>query len=64
MLLKIVGQGFAHGLLHGSRHLAVAQLGLGLSLKLRLCHLDGDDSGEALTEVFACNLDLRLLDLL
>ena len=64
MLLKIVGQGFAHGLLHGSRHLAVAQLGLGLSLKLRLCHLDGDDSGEAFAEVFTCNLDLRLLDLL
>ena len=39
MLLKIIRQGFRNGLLHGSCNLAVAQLGLCLSLELRLGHL-------------------------
>ena len=64
MLLQVVAEGLAHGLLHGTRHLAVAQLGLGLALKLRLCHLDGDDCGETLAEVLARYLYLRFLYLL
>ena len=43
MLLQIVAQSLAYGLLNSSCHLAVTQLGLGLSLELRLSHLDGDN---------------------
>ncbi len=45
VLLQIVAQGFAHGLLHGAGHLAVAQFGFGLSFELRFGHFDGDDGG-------------------
>ena len=64
MLLQIVGQSFADSLLHCSRDLAIAELRLGLTLKLGLSHLDGDDGRQALTEVVAHNVDLRLLNLL
>ena len=64
MLLKVVCQGFAHGLLHGAGHFAVAELGLCLTLELRFCHLDGYYCGESFTEVFARNLHFRLLDVL
>ncbi len=64
MLFQIVGKCLVHGLLNGSLHLAVAELGLGLSLELWLCHLDGDDGGETLAEVFRGNLDLGFLYLL
>ena len=64
MLLKVVGERLAYGLLYGTCHLGIAELGLGLSLKLRLCHLDGDDGGEALAEVLAGNLYLGLLQCL
>ena len=64
MLFQIVGERFAHGLLHGSRHLRVAELGLRLSLELRFCHFDGDDGGESFAEVFTCYLYLCLLYLL
>ena len=64
MLFQIVGKSLAHGLLHGSSHLAVAEFGLGLAFKLRLCHLDADNGGETFAEVFAGNLYLRLLYLL
>ena len=63
MLLKVVGQCLAHGRVDGARDLAVAELGLGLALKLRLGHLDGDDGGEALAEVLAGDLNLRFLNL-
>ena len=61
MLFEIVGKGFAYGLVHGARHLAVAKLGLGLALKLRLGHLYAYHGSEAFAEVFSCNLNLRLL---
>ena len=64
MFLQIVGQSFVHSLLNGPLHLAVAQLRLGLAFKLRLCHLDGDDGGEAFPEVFGGYFDFRLLYLL
>ena len=60
MLFEIIVEGFADGLLHGSRHLAVAKLGLGLSLKLRFSHLDGDDGSESLAEVLAGDFYFRL----
>ncbi len=64
MLLQIVGQGFAYGLLYGSGHFTVAKFGLGLSLKLRFGHLDGDDGGQTLTEILTSDFYLGLLDLL
>ena len=64
MLLEIVGQSLAHSLLHGTCHLTIAQFGLGLTLKLRFCHLDGDDGSETLAEVLACHFNLGLLYLL
>ena len=64
MLLEIVRESLTHSLMHGTRHLGVAQLGLRLTFELRLSHLHRDDGGEAFAEVFACNLNLRLLNLL
>ena len=64
VLLKIVGKSFAHSLLYSTCHLGVTEFGLCLSLKLRFCHLDGDDSSETLTEVLTGNLYLCLLNLL
>jgi len=63
MFLKIIGECLAHGLVHGTGHLAVSELGLGLSLKLWLAHLDGNHRCQSLTEVFSGNLYLSLLDL-
>ncbi len=51
MLLQIVRERLAHGCGHHTCHLRVAQLGLGLSLELRLCHLHGDNRRQALAEV-------------
>ena len=51
VLLQIVGKCFAHGLLNGTSHLAITQLGLCLTLKLRLCHLDADNGCKTLAEV-------------
>ncbi len=64
VLLQVVGQRFAHGLVHGAGDLAVAQLRLCLSLELGLGHLDAYDGRQALAEVLAGNLNLRLLNLL
>ena len=64
VFLQIVGERLAYGLLYGTGHLAVAQLCFGLSLKLRLSHLDADHCGESFAEVLAGNLDFGLFDLL
>ena len=64
MLLQIVRQSLANGLLHRTGHLAVAELGLGLALKLRFGHLNRYNGGETLAEVFAGNLYLGFLYLL
>ena len=64
VFLKIVCQSLAYGLLYGSCHLAVAELGLGLTLKLWLGYLNGDYGCESFAEVLACNLYLCLLNLL
>ena len=64
VLLQVVGQCFAYSLLYGAGHFRVAQLRLGLSLELRLGHLDADDSGQALAEVLTGYLYLGLFYLL
>ena len=64
MLLKIVGEGFANGLLHGTGYFRVAEFRLRLTFKLWLGNLDGDDGGEAFTEVFTGDFYLGLLDVL
>ena len=61
VLLQVVAQGFAYGLLNGTLYFVVAELGLGLSLELGLSHLDADDGGETLAEVLGRNLNLGLL---
>lgn len=43
-------------------HLAVAQLGLGLGLELRVLQLDADDGSQALADVLAGELFLGLED--
>ena len=64
MLLQVVGQCLAYSLLYGTCHLRVSELRLRLSLKLRFCHLDGDDGRQTLAEVLWGNLNLCLLNLL
>ena len=51
ILFQIVGQHLAHHLVHDTRHLAVAQLGLGLSFELRFRHFHGDDGRKTFAEV-------------
>ena len=64
MLLQVIRQSLVYSLLNGTLYLAVTELGLGLSLKLRLSYLDGDNGSKTLAEVFWCNLYLCLLYLL
>ena len=64
VFLQIVGHRLTNGLLYGTVHLAVAQLGLGLTLELGLGHLDGDDGRQAFAEVVLSHLDLGFLNLL
>ena len=64
MLLEVVAQGLAHGGLHHAHHLVVAQLGLGLTLELRLGHLDRDHGRQTVAEVLFRQLDLHLGQLL
>ena len=61
MLLKIECQGLAYGLLNGTGYLTVTQLGLGLTLKLRLCNLDRYYCGKTLAEILTLNLYLGFL---
>lgn len=53
VLLKVVGEGLAYGLIDSACHFAVAEFGFGLSFKLGFGHLDADYGGEAFAEVFA-----------
>jgi len=64
MFFQIIRQSLVYSLLNGTLYLAVTELGLGLSLKLRFSYLDGDNGSKALAEVFWCNLYLCLLNLL
>ena len=60
--LEPVAQAVVEDALHERLGLGVAQLGLGLTLELRLGHLDRDDGGEALADVVAGHAVLALLD--
>ena len=64
MFLQIIGQRLTHSLLNGTSHLTVTQLGLCLTLELRLSHLHADDRSQTLTEVFATDFNLLLLQFL
>ena len=64
MFLKIVCQCLVDSLLYGSLHLAVAELGLGLSLELWFGNLYGDYCSKTLTEILGGNIYLSLLNLL
>ena len=61
MFFQIVGKGFAHSLIHSTHYLVVTELRLGLSFKLRLCHLDGDYRSQSFAEVIAGNFDFGFL---
>ena len=64
MFLQIVGECFTHSLVHSTHHLTVTELRLGLTLKLRFCHLHADYGSETFTEVFTRDFNLRLFNLL
>ena len=53
VLLEEVAQALADDALDDALDLAVAELGLGLALELRLAELDGDDGRQALADVVA-----------
>jgi hypothetical protein len=47
MFFQIIRQSLVYSLLNGTLYLAVTELGLGLSLKLRFSYLAGDNGGSA-----------------
>ena len=62
MLLEPVGQLLVGGLLDQRAHLGVAELGLGLTLELRVAQLHRHDRGEALADVLAEEVGVLLLE--
>ena len=60
MLLKVLIHGRGSGLRHSGGGLRVTQLGLGLSLELRLGDLHGDHSRQTLTEILRSKVTLEL----
>ena len=60
ILLKIIGKSSADGHVNSTHHLRVAKLGLGLSFKLGLGHLDRDDRCQPLTEVVTVDVKFQL----
>ena len=65
ILFEILGQVVAHGRVDDALDLAVAQLGLGLALELRLGHAERDDGRQSLAAVVAAGdevlVEVRLL---
>ena len=61
MFLQIIAQGFADGLIHGTRYFVITQLGFCLTFKLRFGHLDRNNGGQSLAEVIALDFDFCLL---
>ena len=59
-LFEILSKLFAHDGLHNPPDLAVAELGLGLSLKLRFRNLHADHGGQAFACVFARQRELHI----
>ena len=64
VFFEIVGKCLSHGLVHSAGSFGVAELRLGLSLKLWFGDFDGDDGGQTFAEVFAGDFDLGFLKLL
>ena len=62
MLLEPVGELGVGGLLHQGLDLGVAELVLRLALELRLAQAHRDDAGEALSDVFAAEVRVLLLE--
>ena len=62
VLFQPVTDALADGTAHDAGDFAVAELALGLSLKLGLGHLHGYDGGQALTEVLAADFELQLFE--
>ena len=62
VLLEPVAQLLVGDLLDERAHLGVAELGLRLPLELRVAELHADDRGEALTDVFAEEVLVLLLE--
>ena len=60
ILLQILRQCLAHGLIHSGRNLVVAELGFGLTLKLRLRNLHRNYGRQTLAEVVTTDLKLEL----
>ena len=58
VLLQILFENLADGLLHSATDLRVAEFGLGLAFELRLGHFDGDDGRQAFAEVFRADFHL------
>ena len=60
VLLQVVAESFAYGLLDCTSHFAVAKLCLGLAFELGLCHLHADNGCQTFAEVLAGNLNMVL----
>ena len=53
VLFEIVGESFAHGLVHGAAYFIVAQFGLGLAFELGLGNFYRNDGDESFPEIFS-----------
>ena len=60
VLLEVLSQALADDALDHALDLAVSELGLGLTLELRVLHLHRDHRGQAFAHVLARHSDLRL----
>ena len=61
IFFKENGQLFAEHGIHQIAHIRIAQLGLGLAFKLRLRQLDGNHGGQTLTDIFAGEILIAVL---
>ena len=61
VFLEVSLEHVGHGLADGGADLGVAELGFGLALELRFCHLHADHSGQAFAEVVSADVKLQLV---
>ena len=61
--LEVIAQLFVDQRLDDTLDFAVAELGLGLSLELRLGNFDADDRGQALAHIVALQILVVFLEL-
>ena len=62
MRVEPVAELGVNGLLNEGARLSIAELGLGLTLELRLGELDGDDSGQTLADVITSEIVIPVLE--